>query len=99
MFPSPACAILFRRLQSSSKCLFASLLVSRAPLVPRRVCRFLVAATATYLANNQLKTWNGKSAAEDKNGNLTNDTLGNVYTWNDRNNLSVLAHGNDGEFV
>ena len=47
--------------------------------------------TATYLANNQLNTWNATSVTENDNGNVKLDAQGNKFTWNERNQLSAIA--------
>lgn len=47
---------------------------------------------ATYNANNQLKTWGGKSFTYDKNGNLQSDGV-NTYAFDARDQLLGVTGG------
>jgi RHS repeat-associated protein len=50
--------------------------------------------SATYGNANQLSTWNGTSATDDENNNLTfNPASNDTYTWNPRQELATTSSG------
>lgn len=57
-------------------------------------------ANALYDLANRLTSWNGATATSDNNGNLTNDGTF-AYTYNPRNQLTLVKQGNQtrGTFV